>query len=92
MTAAVALGRRHHEQVDAERPAGQRADLGDGRQQPVRRHIAGAQHAQAAGIADRRHQRRLGRLAGHGREHDGVIDMQSLCKGVGHVWSPWMTE
>ena len=61
--------RVHDDQVDAERPAGQRRGRLDLLGQPLRPHRAAGQHAEAAGIADRGHQLPLGH-PGHGTAQD----------------------
>lgn len=46
------------DEVDAERPTGQRPGLVDQQQQPRRRLGGGAEDAETAGVGDRRHQQR----------------------------------
>ena len=64
--------RVHGDQVDAERPVGQRLGAGDLGREQVRVHRAAGDHAEAAGVGDRRDQVALADPA-HRAAHDGDV-------------------
>src|SRR5436190_15475972 len=64
--------RMHRDQVDAERPRGERRSSGDFAAQQIGRHRAGGDDAEPAGIGDRGDQVAL-RHPGHRAAHDGEI-------------------
>ena len=64
--------RMHGDQVDPERPVGQRLRAGDLGGQHVRLHRAAGDHAEPAGVGDRRHQVALADPA-HRAAHDGDL-------------------
>jgi hypothetical protein len=77
-TKATRVATRHtrHEQVEAERPAGELAQLGELHANGVGRAVPSGEEAEPAGLRDGRREGRRGGTAAQGRQHDRVLELR----------------